>query len=137
MIYLRTRSASTALLLAFAMLLSLPFTGVAQTFRGGISGAVTDPSGAAVAGAQVTAVETATNVFYKAITSSAGEFAFVNLPLGSYSVTVKAEKFQPTKFDNIPVTAGVTYTFPIKLSVATSTDPGLSSRRSLHSPTAH
>jgi hypothetical protein len=100
----------------------LPSFAMAQVFRGGISGAVTDQSGAVVANAQVTAVEVATNVSYKAITSSAGEFAFANLPLGSYSVTVTAEKFQPTRVDNIPVTAGITYTFPVKLSVASATE---------------
>ena len=60
----------------------------AQNFRGGISGSVTDPAAAVVPGAQVKAVATSTNTTYKTITSSAGEFAFSDLPLGDYTVYV-------------------------------------------------
>jgi hypothetical protein len=120
MAYLRTRSASTALLLGLAMLFSLASTSFSQTFRGGISGAVTDQSGAAVAGVQVTAVEVATNTSYKSASSSAGEFAFADLPLGNYTVTVTASGFKTVKVQGIPVTAGATYALPVKLSVATA-----------------
>jgi hypothetical protein len=70
---------------------------LAQTFRGGISGTVTDQSGAVVPGAQVTAVETATNTTYKTVSSSAGEFAFANLPLGSYNGFGGRERVQERK----------------------------------------
>jgi hypothetical protein len=93
MLTLRTRSAFSALSLALALILSLPISGFGQTFRGGIVGAVTDQSGAAVAGAQVIATEASTNTSYKVVSSSAGEFAFANVPLGSYAVTVTASGF--------------------------------------------
>ena len=120
MAYLRTRSASAALLLGFSMLFSLASTSFGQTFRGGISGSVTDPSGAAVAGAQVAAVEVATNTSYKSVSSSAGEFVFANVPLGSYTITVTASGFKTIKVEKIPVTAGSTYTLPVRLSVASA-----------------
>ena len=120
MAYLRTRSASAALLLGFSMLFSLASTSFGQTFRGGISGSVTDPSGAAVAGAQVAAVEVATNTSYKSVSSSAGEFVFANVPLGSYTITVTANGFKTIKVEKIPVTAGSTYTLPVRLSVASA-----------------
>jgi len=115
-----TRSVSTALLLSLAVLLALPAAGYGQTFRGGISGSVTDQSGAVVPGAQVTAVETATNTSYKTISSSAGEFAFSNLPLGSYTISVVASGFKSEKVDKVPVTAGTTYALPVKLAVASA-----------------
>jgi hypothetical protein len=43
-----SRIVFTALVLAFAMLLAAPATCLCQTFRGGISGTVTDQSGAVV-----------------------------------------------------------------------------------------
>jgi hypothetical protein len=107
-------------LLVLAVLFVTPGTGQAQTFRGGISGTVTDQSGAVVPGAQVTAVETATDITYKAVSSSAGEFGFANVPLGSYTVTVTASGFKSVKVDKVPVTAGATYTLPVKLSVASA-----------------
>lgn len=112
------RRVFNGLLLMFAMLVVWPATSFGQTFRGGISGAVTDESGAVVPGAQVTALETATNTSYKTVSSSAGEFAFSNMPLGSYVVTVFANGFKSVKVDKVPVSAGTTYTLPIKLSVA-------------------
>ena len=115
-----SRTVFTALLLALAVLLALPAATLGQTFRGGIGGSVTDQSGAVIPGAQVTAVETSTNSAYKTVSSSAGEFGFANVPLGSYTVSVTAVGFSGVKVDKVPVTAGATYTLPIKLTVASA-----------------
>jgi hypothetical protein len=120
MVYRFSRTVFTATLLGLALLLALPGSAMAQTFRGGISGTVTDQSGAVVPGAQVMAVEAATNTTYKSESSSAGEFAFSNLPLGSYTVTVMAQGFKSEKVDKVPVTAATTYTLPVKLSIASA-----------------
>ncbi len=69
----------------------------AQTFRGGINGAVTDQAGAVVAGAQVVATADATQVEHTTVTSSGGEFSFQDLPLGTYTVTATASSFQTVK----------------------------------------
>ncbi len=97
---------------------SLPSNIGAQTFRGGISGTVTDSSGAVISGAQVTLTEDATNTVYKTISSSAGEFLFNNISVGSYTVSVTASGFQKIKIDKIPITAASVYNLPIKLAVA-------------------
>ena len=102
------------------MLLALPGLAVGQTFRGGISGTVTDESGAVVAGAEVTAVETATNAESKTVSSSAGEFAFSNLPIGDYVVTVSATGFATVKITKVTVSAGGSYTLAVKLGVASA-----------------
>jgi hypothetical protein len=115
---LSSRSVFTALLLALLVMFAAPAVSSGQTFRGGISGTVTDQSGAVVPGAQVTAVETATSLSYKALASSAGEFAFTNLPLGDYTVTVLAAGFSTEKVDKVRVSAGVSYVLPVKLKVA-------------------
>lgn len=120
MLYRLTRSVFTAVALTLALMLALSVSGFGQTFRGGISGTVTDQSGAVVPGAQVTAVDTATNTAYKAVSSSAGEFVFNNMPVSSYTVTVAASGFKGEKVDKVPVTAATTYTLPIKLSVASA-----------------
>ena len=92
------------------LVLALPFGATAQTFLGGISGTVSDPTGAVVAGASVEAIETATNASHKTISSSAGEFAFASIPLGSYTVSISATGFKSIKVDRVPVVAGETYT---------------------------
>ncbi|MGD0734680.1 MAG: TonB-dependent receptor [Terracidiphilus sp.] len=113
-----TRSGLTALLLALAVLMALP--GFSQTFRGGINGTVTDQSGAVVPGALVSAVEDATNTTYKTVSSSAGEFSFANLPLGTYTVSVSASGFKSVKIDKVPITAATNYSMPVKLAVASA-----------------
>ena len=109
---------SVAAMLTLAI--SMPFGARAQTFRGGINGTITDQSGAVVAGAAVEATEVATNISHKSISSSGGEFSFQEIPLGAYTITVEASGFRTEKVNNIPVAAGVIYTLPVKLIVASA-----------------
>jgi hypothetical protein len=90
----------------------------AQTFRGSINGTITDSSGASVAGAKVTAIDTATSVVHETVSSGAGEFSFNDLPQSDYTVTAEASGFQVTKATGVQVQAGKVYTLPIKLSIA-------------------
>lgn len=101
----------------FSILLLVGAALQAQTFRGAINGTVTDPSGAVVAGATVKATDVATGVNHNIFTTTDGQFALQDLPLGSYKVTVSAKGFRDTTFDKVPVTAGSVYTLPVKLSV--------------------
>ena len=105
-------------LIVFGLLLHCSATGaLGQTFRGAINGSVTDPSGAMIAGAKVTATETATQVAHDTESTSDGEFSFQDLPTGDYTVAVVATGFQPTTVSKVLVTAGNVYTLPVKLSV--------------------
>src|SRR5208337_14363 len=90
----------------------------AQTFRGAISGTVTDPTGGVVPHAQVSATDTATGTEHKTTTTTDGGFVFQDLPLGTYKVTVTASGFATPTTDNVPVTAGQVYSLPIKLGMA-------------------
>jgi hypothetical protein len=108
------------LLSRFIVLVLLGATGYAQTFRGAINGTVTDASGAVVTGASVKATNVATAVGITATTTSGGEFAFQDLPLGTYKVEVTAAGFRSAAVDNISVTAGGVYTLPVKLSAGSA-----------------
>lgn len=116
MLYRNTRSVFTAVT-TLAALIVFPLGMLSQTFRGGINGTVTDQSGAVVAGAAVTAVDTATDVSHRTVTSSAGEYVFQDMQLGKYTVKVVLQGFKEALIKDVPVTAGVIYTLPIKLSV--------------------
>jgi hypothetical protein len=112
-------SGKVYLLLAVLLLVS-PISTLAQTFRGGINGTVTDPSGASVPGATVELLNPATGVVLKALSSSGGEFVFQEIPLGTYTITVTSANFKPEKVDGIPVLAGKIYTLPVALSLASA-----------------
>jgi len=89
----------------------------AQTFRGAINGTIVDPSGAVVAGAEVKAINTGTAAVLTTTSTSEGQFAFQDLPLGSYKISVNAPGFQAVNVDNVSVTAGSVYTLPVKLTM--------------------
>jgi Carboxypeptidase regulatory-like domain len=107
--------------LAATLLLTLGTTFLqAQTFRGGINGTVTDHTGAAIAKAAVVATDTETGSTHTTITSSAGEFLFQDLPLGTYSVSASFPGFNTVKTDKVVVSAGTTFTLAIKLTISSS-----------------
>ncbi|HEY2472941.1 MAG TPA: TonB-dependent receptor [Terracidiphilus sp.] len=114
MLHRHTRSMFTAVV---AVLVAFPLGMLSQTFRGGINGTVTDQSGAVVAGASVEATDAATGVSHKTLTSSAGAYEFQDMPLGKYIVKVTTGGFKEALVKDVPVTAGVIYTLPVKLSV--------------------
>jgi len=102
----------------FTLLLLSAVSLLAQTFRGTINGVVTDPTGAVVPNAKVTATDVATSAVRETVSSGAGEFAFSDLPLSSYNIKVEAAGFQATEVTGVQVLAGKIYTLPVKLSLA-------------------
>jgi hypothetical protein len=67
---------------------------VAQTSQGRISGRVSDQSGAVVAGATVTILNTETDIRRVLKTNGAGEYFAPNLSPGLYAITVEAPSFK-------------------------------------------
>src|SRR6266436_4668626 len=109
------------LVLAVLVVLSLAVAVDAQTFRGAITGTVTDPSGAAVPNAAVKAKEKATGIDHTTLTTSDGQFVFQDISIGAYTVTVTATGFPVLTVDNVPVTQGAIYTLPVKLTLSQQT----------------
>jgi hypothetical protein len=66
----------------------------AQTFRGSIQGSVTDSSGAAVPGADVTVTSPATGLIRTSVTNDAGDYLVSELPLGVFDLVVKKSGFR-------------------------------------------
>jgi hypothetical protein len=108
--------------MALAALFAMPVSIYGQTFRGGINGTITDQSGAVVSGATVEAIDSATGVSHITITSSAGAYIFQDMPLGTYTLKITATGFKDSTVSNVPVTAGVIYTLPVKLAVSSTAE---------------
>src|SRR6202795_3250167 len=100
------------------VLFSLAFSAAAQTYRGAINGTVTDPSGAVIPDAEVKARNKATDVTASTTSTSDGQFAFQDLPVGLYVVSVTASGFPEMTVDNVMVTQGSIYTLPVKLTLS-------------------
>jgi hypothetical protein len=81
-----------AILLTIATFASAPAR--AQEFRGTISGAIADPSGAVVPGASVTVKETQTGTVNRTVSDNAGQYVIPFLLPGDYSITVSEAGFK-------------------------------------------
>jgi hypothetical protein len=76
---------------------------LAQSVSGEITGSVTDPTGAAIANAQVVATHVVTGVTTTAITNSSGLYTFSELPSGTYDVTVTSSGFSTSVLKGVLV----------------------------------
>src|SRR4051812_21555260 len=90
-------------LLSFALLLIAAghTFSYGQEIRASISGIVTDPTGAPVAGAVVTTTSVATNSSVATITNEAGSFLTPFLAPGSYTLAVERTGFKKFVHQNI------------------------------------
>jgi hypothetical protein len=94
----------------------------AQQTLGGITGSVTDSAGGALPDAQVTAVGEQTSLTRTAKTNESGVYAFVNLPIGTYTLNYTAKGFEGQKTQHIAVQANRTATVNAELKVGNATD---------------
>jgi hypothetical protein len=81
------------LLALFVCLLALSTKLYPQAGVASLSGLVTDPSGAIVVGAQVTATNKATQITRSTVTDHSGYYTFVGMPIGDYSLSVSQDGF--------------------------------------------
>jgi hypothetical protein len=87
--------------------LLLAVAAIAQVQNGQFTGTVTDPSGAAIANAKVTATNPATNYAQTTTTNSSGQFTIRELPPGRYDLTVSAPGFRDFSNKGVTANAGV------------------------------
>ena len=84
---------------------------------GTVSGIVTDPSNAVVAGAAITLTDTATNISRTANSNATGRYFFADVTPGTYTLTVAKAGFATTKTENQTVQVGVNLTANLSLQV--------------------
>src|SRR5947207_12176812 len=72
---------------------------------GSIQGTITDPTGAVIPGAPITATNVATGVVTARQSTSAGIYVISPLPAGEYTVTVSATGFQTAVQQHVIVDA--------------------------------
>ncbi|MBM3734779.1 MAG: carboxypeptidase regulatory-like domain-containing protein [Acidobacteria bacterium] len=94
----------------------------AQVSTGEISGAVTDQSGAVVAGAKVTADNKDTGASRQTVTSADGSFVMTLLPPGEYSVSVEAQGFRRLVQQTVPLQVSQRLRLDVVLEVGQTTE---------------
>src|SRR5579871_2439891 len=84
-----------------------------------LHGTVTDPSGAAIARAQVTIVNTSTNFSRSVMTGASGGYTFAAVLPGTYNLTVSAEGFQKYEEKNVLLQVQLPATVDVHMRVGT------------------
>src|SRR5256885_4263189 len=104
--------------LALSTFFLLCFTSaVGQSDRGSITGRVTDPNGAGVANAKVTATNLTTAETREVKTSDDGNYTIPELKADPYKVTAEAPGFKTSSAENIIVAVQVNRTLDFKLEI--------------------
>lgn len=104
------------------LLLAMAASLCAQEFRGTISGAVTDVSGAAIPKVKVVALETRTGVKSTAYSEPSGQYTIPFLALGEYEVSAEAPGFKKFARPGIKISAGDHPVLDIHMEVGALTE---------------
>lgn len=105
----------------FCLLLGLGQAFAQTTVTGGIRGKISDPNGAVVPNATVTAINTGTNKSQTTTTTEDGGFRFSNLQPGAYTVSTSVAGFADFAQENVVVEVGSVTNIDIPLSIAGTT----------------
>ncbi|MDR3792810.1 MAG: carboxypeptidase regulatory-like domain-containing protein [Terracidiphilus sp.] len=113
------RSVSIDLALVLLMILVCTGRTFAQTDTGAIAGTVTDPTGAVIAGAAVTATSTENGLKLSATSSGSGSFIILAVPRGSYRVVTSASGFASAAAI-VTINVSTTQNIPFQLKPASA-----------------
>ena len=102
--------------LAVSTVMFLPFS-FAQKTTGDIDGTVTDQSGAAIPGCAVTVSDQATGSVRKTTSDAQGDFSFLKLPVGTYTLTATKSGFKTMSQRDMLVHVATVTTASVKLEV--------------------
>src|SRR3954453_22107705 len=87
-----------------------------------MDGVVTDPSGAAVPGAEVTVTNLATDQIFKTTTADHGEWTLPSMAAAKYKISISKPGFKAGLAPDVEVNAGVPATVNMKLEVGAATE---------------
>ncbi len=106
----------------FVLYLLLSVSATAQTDRGTITGTITDPVGAVVPGATITALNKATGSSTQTVTTSTGNYTLPSLASGVYDLTIEAKGFNKYIQEGIDVQVAQTARIDIALKIGSASE---------------
>jgi len=105
-----------------SLLVFVALAAFSQSSTATLQGQISDSSSAAVPGAEVTIVNTATNITRHFTTSDSGIYSFPLLPPGTYRVDVAKTGFKPATRENILLQVSDRVSLDLKLEVGAATE---------------
>ena len=107
--------------IALGAFLSLGALLVAQSYQGGVRGAVADPQGGAVPSAKISLINTSTGVARTTLTTSDGTYVFSNVDPATYSVVAESPSFKRFEQKGVNIGTQEFVTVDVKLEVGNVT----------------
>lgn len=95
--------------------------GQSQSAAADLSGSVTDPTGAVVAGATVRAKGIGNGINRTVTANGEGNYQFIGLPPGDYEITAEAATFKKVVISPVKLTVGQSADLTIKLELGAAT----------------
>ena len=102
------------------LLLCAAFQAKAQTEQGQLAGNILDPTGAAIAGATITAKSGENGSTYNTKSTDAGGYRFPSIQLGHYTLTVNAPGFRQVVNTGVEVRVGTTTSIDVTLQAGSA-----------------
>jgi hypothetical protein len=108
---------------AFCILLVASVSALAQGTRGSIRGKVTDPNGAAIAGANVRLIDVARNQELRTVqTNEQGDYQFLEVDPATYTLVIQAPGFAESRLTEVKVEPNRNLQLDAALAVGTATE---------------
>jgi len=106
---------------ALLTLLVFAVPAITQEFRSTLSGSVTDPTGAVIAGAKIIATEERTGTKLQTVSDSAGQYTIPFLAPGEYTIAVQAAGFKESIRKAVNVGSGEHPVVDVAMEVGSAT----------------
>jgi len=112
----------TWIALSCLLVLSSTWALMAQTTTGTFGGQITDSSGSAVPGAEVTATNVDTGQTYRSVTPADGNYLIPQVPPGNYSLQVMAKGFKTLQREGLTLDVNGKATLNLTLDIGQVTE---------------
>ncbi len=109
-------------LLLFAAVAGICHDGLSQEVTASITGTVSDPGGAALPGATVTATSQERGQTYVAVTNETGLYRIAQLPVGTYAVKVEKEGFASALYPTFVLTVNQVARIDVAMKVGQASE---------------
>jgi outer membrane receptor protein involved in Fe transport len=110
----------TAALLSVLLLL-LVSSASAQVSTASVNGVIRDPKGSVIPGASIVLASVDTSVEHTSVSNGSGEYVFLNITPGRYTLSASAQGFNPQKVAEFVLAVSQIATFDFALTVGTET----------------
>jgi len=112
-----TKAVKCGLFLVISIMLAATAIAQTQATAADLSGTVTDPTGAVVAGATVRVKGNATGINRTVTTNEQGNYQLIGLPPGEYEVSAEGASFKTSVVSGVKLTVGQSADLTIKLEL--------------------